>query len=202
MSRKHLAAPAHTHSRIAQSAERRSPKPKVQGSTPCAAARSRKVAGEAERRCLENRWTRRRRERSNRSPSAKSRPASSEDESTGLRSRGSHVRIVRGAPTPGLRAELVTAAACKAVALAACVVRVHGNPPASRGHGRLVRHLCSTQTEAGSIPAARSRFKRRWPRGRRQQTANLPCETPREFESRSPLQIASLASSVARAAVF
>jgi hypothetical protein len=119
-----------TDSRIAQWAERRSPKPKVQGSTPCAAATK-----------------------------SKHRPASSEDKSTGLRSRGSHVRIVRGAPSPGLRAELVTAAACKAVALAARVVRVHGNPPKPCGHRRLARHLCSTQIEAGPIPVARLQIR-------------------------------------------
>lgn len=93
---------------------------------------------------------------------SKLRPASSAEESTGLRSRGSHVQIVRGAPIPGLRAELVTAAACKAVVLVACVVRVHGNPPVLQ-----MQEAMAERSKAADCKSAVS--------------------TPREFESRSPL---------------
>lgn len=55
------------------------------------------------------------------------------DQSAGLRSRRSHVRIVHEVPTNGCVAERPIAAACKAVSHEDTVVRIHPHPPATPG---------------------------------------------------------------------
>lgn len=51
------------------------------------------------------------------------------DQSAGLRSRRSHVRVVHETPTSGCVAERPIAAACKAVSHKDTVVRIHPHPP-------------------------------------------------------------------------